>query len=1148
LSFKPFMLMLSVLWILSCVVFLLAFFLVDLGTYLLLNKEFSFEFYKSIDYFKDKIWIPLAIPPFFALLMNYINNSLQKKSTVIQMNRPIETPDEYEELFKKEIKKYKIENVNFKKMVVIIDDLDRLSPRKVVDALDAIKAFVDVEECIFIVSCDEQILKKALEKQRLAKTFEEIDGELFLDKLFQFRIPLPPIIESDMKEYSRNLALQEVPDLVNMCNGKFNEIINILIHPAVTTPRQVKKLLNTFANNLLIAKKREGRKLENNLLTGEKGIKILAKLSVLQSDYSDVYNGLLNNYKLLDEILGFYNGEEITNEVTISYFNKKNNKIKDEYEGLINFLLRTQHITTENIGPFLYLGQGSVGLLAGDENERHLRKNLLGANERGIIPLLQSNKADTIANAIIEQIKLTSNEDLMYVLKAGYQLISYIPDNIKRNFADTISYRIQEIPLERALLWQIDTKNLVEMYFYAENKSGVKKALLYVMENLFDSKEWKTKDNKEMDSEDYIVTIYEIIDFLLLKDEEMNDQDISKMIRQFIANRNSEYDFFPINKIQQLYRDHQSLFDKYFGLSFFYQLATHIVDNSKDKNVLNRFNSTLFSIIPIVKEKYRSEFLEYIPTLFSINKEITLKLIKIVLSDIDQFTEDSSIEILESIFKNGFDHDDDVLELLKFLEKLKLSKITEDEESLNKFDEFMHSIFPVPGQDKDEDIKIFNKLLNDVVSRLDNGFKKFPKLFSYILDEVMNSPSYDDILKLNNGLFGDDQRSLLFEKIKTGITFGNVDINTFNRTYTLYTILINNKTNEPYIISSLAPNFTYFNNNQFVNYPVWAEHFIKMLRITKELVNAQHLNTMVRKILEVSKNNSSFINLLIKSLSYLDNVLSDEIKEAAIPVIYNKTDIDTTKLDALEFFRTVRGKNISSEKGNLGPYAQFLVDNVEINPDQFINDLYWFTKISSSKFVTLMKKINNLPDILDTDTLSVIRRTVGKLFKALNQEEKTDLLFEIFEEVDVKVINNVLLDQLNDKKELLTELIVGMRNKDNKLKIKMLEVIGKYQEGLSLKLIAEAYSYILSSVEQDQVSDVYDLSMEYFRNFRFNRSRSMVYVEVLRLFKRVNNDLKVIVLQLAKNFGMEKDFKEERKSGDLSNEEIIIIKSEYQIR
>jgi len=44
------------------------------------------------------------------------------------------------------------------KKVIFIDDLDRCSKEKVVKTLETIKTFLDVETCIFIIACDDEII------------------------------------------------------------------------------------------------------------------------------------------------------------------------------------------------------------------------------------------------------------------------------------------------------------------------------------------------------------------------------------------------------------------------------------------------------------------------------------------------------------------------------------------------------------------------------------------------------------------------------------------------------------------------------------------------------------------------------------------------------------------------------------------------------------------------------------------------------------------------------------------------------------------------------------------------------------------------------------------------------------------------------
>ena len=116
------------------------------------------------------------------------------------MNFPIETTDDYEIFLEAKIKEKLKDNPNLK-IITVIDDLDRLSIDKIVEALDALKAFVGFERCIFLVPFDDEIIKQALNKRR-AKQFNDeddvVESELILDKLFQFKIYLPPLLTFDI--------------------------------------------------------------------------------------------------------------------------------------------------------------------------------------------------------------------------------------------------------------------------------------------------------------------------------------------------------------------------------------------------------------------------------------------------------------------------------------------------------------------------------------------------------------------------------------------------------------------------------------------------------------------------------------------------------------------------------------------------------------------------------------------------------------------------------------------------------------------------------------------------------------------------------------------------------------------------------------
>ena len=233
-------------------------------------------------------------PIFVALGKLLIDDYHAKQSKKIELNFPIETTDDYEIFLETKIKEQLKENPDLK-IITVIDDLDRLSIDKIVEALDALKAFVGFERCIFIVPFDDEIIKRALDKRRMnefndqSQVTDVIESELILDKLFQFRVYLPPILDFDIQQYAYSLAQQEVPDFISeYCSpSTLKKVVDrVLIYPGVTTPRQVKKLLNSFINNMMIVSAREtSGKIQQGLLTSEEGIMQIAKMSVLQADF-----------------------------------------------------------------------------------------------------------------------------------------------------------------------------------------------------------------------------------------------------------------------------------------------------------------------------------------------------------------------------------------------------------------------------------------------------------------------------------------------------------------------------------------------------------------------------------------------------------------------------------------------------------------------------------------------------------------------------------------------------------------------------------------------------------------------------------------------------------------------------------------------
>ena len=56
--------------------------------------------------------------PLGAMLQEFVKSSMQRKTANVQLVKPVETADEYEELFKEEIEKYKRKIRGFKSLLL----------------------------------------------------------------------------------------------------------------------------------------------------------------------------------------------------------------------------------------------------------------------------------------------------------------------------------------------------------------------------------------------------------------------------------------------------------------------------------------------------------------------------------------------------------------------------------------------------------------------------------------------------------------------------------------------------------------------------------------------------------------------------------------------------------------------------------------------------------------------------------------------------------------------------------------------------------------------------------------------------------------------------------------------------------------------
>lgn len=92
-------------------------------------------------------------------------------------------------------------------LTVIIDDLDRCTPDRIIDTLEAIKLFLSVKKTTFIIAVDQRIIEYAVKTK-----YKEIDGyEIssdYIEKIIQLPIKIPELSPKDIENYLLLLVCQ----------------------------------------------------------------------------------------------------------------------------------------------------------------------------------------------------------------------------------------------------------------------------------------------------------------------------------------------------------------------------------------------------------------------------------------------------------------------------------------------------------------------------------------------------------------------------------------------------------------------------------------------------------------------------------------------------------------------------------------------------------------------------------------------------------------------------------------------------------------------------------------------------------------------------------------------------------------------------
>ena len=197
--------------------------------------------------------------------------------------------------FREEFKSIKDEILNASgnqqaRLFIFVDDLDRCTPENCIMVLESIKLFFDLEECVFIMGIDREVVQKGIEHKYSNSI--SIKGQDYLDKMIQLPFSLPPVSEETFKNFVE----------VTTRDLNFSESINQLVTIASeSNPRRVKRLCNCLQLVREVAIKLLERNPNTDVVSTPDEAK-LALLLTLQVRYPIAYSWLVKNPMTLEEL------------------------------------------------------------------------------------------------------------------------------------------------------------------------------------------------------------------------------------------------------------------------------------------------------------------------------------------------------------------------------------------------------------------------------------------------------------------------------------------------------------------------------------------------------------------------------------------------------------------------------------------------------------------------------------------------------------------------------------------------------------------------------------------------------------------------------------------------------------------------------
>lgn len=218
---------------------------------------------------------------------------------------------------------------NKARIVICIDDLDRLEPKRAIEVLEVLKLFMDVENCVYLLAIDYNVVVSGVRSKYDSQMSEE-KCRAFFDKIVQLPFSMP------VQSYKVQGLLEDM--FGNDFLGNYKNIIYKFVQTNLgSNPRTIKRVLNRFCLLYTILECNAGKIQEKYK---KEYCSLLLLIITIQMHNEKAYESLLNIFndgndaveEWLEEKKWLQDDNEEAEKNTLTNLRDSYDEIRSEFE------------------------------------------------------------------------------------------------------------------------------------------------------------------------------------------------------------------------------------------------------------------------------------------------------------------------------------------------------------------------------------------------------------------------------------------------------------------------------------------------------------------------------------------------------------------------------------------------------------------------------------------------------------------------------------------------------------------------------------------------------------------------------------------------------------------------------------------------